>query len=446
MISVSDRLPAFLRARLAGRATLRQAVDNSFWLFCDQLLRMGLNLVVGVWMARYLGPTDFGLLNYAFAVVTIVGSCTSLGINAVVVRELVRVPAETNAWLGTAFFLKSAGASVGFLVCVGLAWLQPFADAQMPALIMVVAAGMFLQTLDVIDLLFQSRGESRVSAWVRMAACVSTNAIKVALILNHASLLALGAAGVIEIGLSALGWLWAAKIAGWRPAVWRCERRRAAVLMAESWPLAVSGLAVNVQAYADQVMLGAMLGGGELGQYAAAFRVVGVFSFVPMVVQTVAAPEITRAMHDDGALYWRRLYDLYRLMFLLFLVVALPLILLGAPVVAWLYGASYAGAGILIPWLAFRLFFTNFGVARSTFLTNEGLFRFALLTAVAGALVNLLLNLALIPRWGARGAVVSSLASFAVTTFALEALQPRTRANLRLMIRAMLTPWRRFAA
>lgn len=442
---MSDRLPAFLRARLAGRDTLRQAVDNSFWLFCDQFLRMGLNLVVGVWVARYLGPTEFGLLNYAVAVVTIVGSCTSLGINAVVVRELVRVPAETNAWMGTAFFLKSAGASVGFLVCVGLAWRQPFANAQMPALIMVVAAGMFLQTLDVIDLFFQSRGESRVSAWVHMGACGVTNAIKVALILNHASLLALGAAGVIEIGLSALGWLWAAKLAGGRPAVWHCERRRAAVLLAESWPLAVSGLAVNVQAYADQVMLGAMLGGGELGRYAAAFRVVSVFSFVPMVVQTVAAPEITRAKRDDGALYWRRLYNLYRLMFVLFLAVALPLILLGAPVTTWLYGASYTGAGLLLPWLAFRLFFTNFGVARSAFVTTEGLFRFALLTAVAGAVVNLLLNLALIPQWGARGAVLSSLVSFGVTIFALEGLQPQARANRRLMLRAMLTPWRRFS-
>ena len=98
----------------------------------------------------------------------------------------------------------------------------------------------------------------------------------------------------------------------------------------------------------------------------------------------------------------------------------------------------------LLPWLAFRLFFTNFGVARSVFITNEGLFRFGLLTAVAGAVVNLGLNVVLVPAWGARGAILTSFASFGVTTFALEVFQPQARENLRLMARAVFLPWRSF--
>jgi O-antigen/teichoic acid export membrane protein len=175
-------------------------------------------------------------------------------------------------------------------------------------------------------------------------------------------------------------------------------------------------------------------------------RLIGVFAFVPMVVQTVAAPEITRAKHTDEDLYWRRLHGLYRLMAGLFLVVALPLMLLGPAVVRLLYGMAYAGAAALLPWLVLRLFLTNFGVARSIFITNESLFRFALFTALAGAAVNLGLNFVLIPRWGVLGAVAASLVSFAITTFVLEWLQPKARRNLRLMALAAVLPWRQLPA
>lgn len=436
-----EKLPAFLRARLAGRDTVQRAFDNSFWLFCDQILRMAAGLLVGIWMARYLGPENFGWLNYALATVGVVTSLTSLGIGSVVVRELVRAPAETAAWLGTAFLLRAVGAAVGFLICVGLAMRQ---SAPANGLIVIVAAGMIFQIPDVVDLMFQARGDARRSAWVRMVACVLTSLIKVGLILAEAPLTAFAIAGVVELAIAAVGWWWGARRAGHRMAQWRMERSRVLALLRESWPLAVSGFAISTQAYADQLVLGLMLGGDELGQYAAALRLVSVFAFVPMVVQTVAAPEITRAKRDDESLYQRRLHSLYRLMFGIFVITAIPLIVLGPVAARLLYGASYAGAAALIPWLALRLFFTNYGVARSIFVTNEGLFRFALVTSIAGAIANIGLNLALVPHWGARGAIAASLVSFALTIFGLECCEPRARKNLGLMLRAIALPWRRF--
>jgi O-antigen/teichoic acid export membrane protein len=445
-MKISDRLPPFLQRHLTGRDTVRGAMDNSFWLFCDQLLRMVAALFVGVWMARYLGPERYGWLSYALALAGVVSSFTSLGINAVVVRELVRVPGEAGAWLGTAFFLRSAGAAVGFMVCVVVAWVGAIPSTEVRPLIVIVSLGTFFQALDVIDLLFQARGESRFSAWGRMVACVLANGLKVVLILGHSPLWTFAAAGVAELAVTAAGWWWIARrreVDG-RLSEWRCEWTRAGILLRESWPLALGGLAIYVQAYSDQLVIGSMLGGEEVGQYSAALRLVAVFSFVPMVVQIVAAPEITRARRDNETLYEKRLHSLYRLMFGLFLLTAIPITLLGPVTAKWLYGASYAGAAALLPWMGFRLFFTNVGIARGIFITNEGLFRFGLLTSIAGAAGNLMLNLILVPRWGARGAIIASFVSFGITTFALEIFQPRARWNLRLMMRAMFLPWRSF--
>jgi O-antigen/teichoic acid export membrane protein len=429
-----------VRIHLAGRDTLKRAFGNSLWLFCDQILRMVAGMLVGVWMARYLGPADFGWLNYALATVGVVTTLTSLGIGPVVVRELVKTPAETAEWLGTACLLRGAGAAIGFLTCVVIASRQP---APAGSLVIIVAAGLIFQIPDVVDLMLQARGSARISAWVKMAACVLANGLKVGLMVAEAPLAALAAAGVLELVLAAAGWWWGAQQADCGMGRWRTDRARVRRLLRESWPLALSGLAISTQAYADQLVLGLMLGGDELGQYAAALRLVSVFAFVPMVLQTIAAPELTRAKQDDEILYRRRLHGLYRLMFGMFVLTAIPLLALGPVVARMAFGESYAAAAGLIPWLTFRLFFTNFGVARSLFITNEGLFRFALLTSVAGAIVNLGLNFLLVPEFGARGAIAASFASFALTIFGLECFEPRARRNLCLMLRAVALPWRR---
>jgi O-antigen/teichoic acid export membrane protein len=275
-----------------------------------------------------------------------------------------------------------------------------------------------------------------------MAACIVGSALKVVLILAQVKVWWFAVVGLGELAFNAVGWWWMARGRGWRVSEWRNEWARARWLLRESSPLALAGVAVYAQAYADQLVIGAMLGASELGQYSVAMRLISVFAFVPMVIQTVAAPEITRAKRDDEDLYHYRLHSLYRLMFGVFVAVAVPLIALGPIAVRWLFGASYLGAAALIPWLALRLFFTNFGVARSVFITADGLLGFALLTAVAGAVVNITLNLILVPRWGAGGAIISSLVSFTVTTFALEGFHPRARTNLKLMASAVIFPWR----
>lgn len=431
-----------VRARLEGRHGLQSAINNSFWLFCEQFLKMAVGLAVGIWVARYLGPARYGWLNYAIAIVELVATGTELGVNRVVVRELVTYPQRTPRIMGTALSVRGIGALTGVVICAIIAGWRMHSSDPTAALIMVISVGLLFQLGNVTDLLLQARRESRVSAWIRMVSVFLTAAMRMAFILAHAAIVYFAAASAAEHGLNSIGWWWVRRKRGWRYPPSRGERDRMGALLRESWPLAVSGLTIYAQAYADQVIIGSILGGSQLGQYAAAVRIVSVFSFLPMVIQIVAAVEITRAKLEGPWHYRRRLHDLYRLMMALFLLVALPLMILGPWITRLLYGPAYAAAAPLLPWLALRLLFTNFGVARGIYVTNENLFRFALMTAVAGAVSNIALNLALVPSWGASGAVAASLISFFITTFALEPFNPRARQNLWLMLRAIIFPWR----
>src|SRR5262245_9709117 len=111
-------LPESLRVRVVGRHELQAILGNTGWLFADRVVRMGLGLVISVWMARYLGPSQFGEFNYAIAFVSFFGVAASLGLDSVVVRELVRHPETRDEILATVFVLKLLGGALAFVIAL----------------------------------------------------------------------------------------------------------------------------------------------------------------------------------------------------------------------------------------------------------------------------------------------------------------------------------------
>ena len=95
--------------------TKSKFLKNISWLFFDKIIRIFGGLVVGIWVARYLGPNDFGVLNYALAYITFFMLFVKLGLDQIVIREIVKRPKLTNYLLGTAFGLKLIGSIVAIL-------------------------------------------------------------------------------------------------------------------------------------------------------------------------------------------------------------------------------------------------------------------------------------------------------------------------------------------
>ena len=419
--------------RLKTRETVRRMCAGGMWLGLEQGLRLGLGLVIGAWAARYLGPEDFGLLSAALAFVAVAGGLASLGLNTILVRELTMKPEEKGEILGTALAMRLAASSLIWGGGGGVAY---------ATLLPLAALALVAQSMDVVERQLQAGGNMRALAMIRSVAILGSFGLRVALILGEASVGMFALAGACEFGVAAVGLGWRVSRREGGFGCWKVSKERGRALLKEGVPLMIAGLAIHMQAYGDQIMMGAFAVGEELGQYAAALRVVGVCAFFTTIMQTVTAPEIARARKEDAGLYRRRLHGLYRLAMGVSFVTAVPLAIFGPTVVTWLFGEAYREAGTLLPLFALRLFLANLGVARGVFLTTEGMARFVLITAVAGAAANVALNWMLIPAWGATGAIVASLLSFSLTTFGLEWMDGRARANSRLMLAAMLRPWR----
>ena len=434
--------PEFIRDKLNGRHSLQIAFSNTGWLFADRIMRMGVGIVVVAWFARYLGPQQFGLWNYTVAFAALFSAFANLGLDGIVVRELSKSPEQKNILLGSAFALKLVGSTTALFLAIFSIAVVRHEETLTIWLVSLSAAGYIFQSANVIDLYFQSKIKSKYSVIAATTTFILITLVKIILLLKSAPLIFFACAGLIEIIFGAFLLLFAYRLDHNNIRSWKYDSQIAKNLVRDSWPLVFLSFAILIQAKIDQVMLANIISDEEVGQYSAAMKLVEFFGFIPMIIMSTLAPYVTRAKMKSEALYHERLVNIYRLMFILFLLIAVPIFFLGGEIVLFIFGNEYKRAAFLLSLMSIRLFFTNFGVAKSLFITNENLFKYSLVTAVIGAVFNIAGNYFLIPKYQSEGAIIATIISFSITTFGIDIFYSSTRVNLKLMLHAICTPLR----
>ena len=422
---------------------------NTSWLFVDRVVRLVAVLATSIFVTRYLGPALFGQLNYASAFVGIFFALTSMGLDDIVARDLVRDPNKRDRILGTAALIKFGGSILLFVIVIGLAFAKHM-DRLTIIMIALIAAAEFLKPFTVIEPYFNSQVKGRITAQVNIAQALVSAGFKLLLVFIGAPLVWFAWAYMVEMVVLSAGFLLAYRNNGAHWRAWKFDGAIARELLTQAWPLVIYGLALYVQAKVDQVMIGDFLRGrlgelganAEVGQYSAALKMIESLGFLPSIVVASLAPAITRARLENHQLYVDRIVNQYRLMFALFLVTAIPLYILAEPFIVLIFGIEYQPAGHLLALFAIRLFFTNMGVAKMSFITNESLFRYALITSVVGAACNIFLNWLLIPQYMSVGAIWAMIISFFVSNFLLDLFFKETRPNFKWMFYAISTFWR----
>ncbi|NJC88100.1 MAG: flippase [Desulfuromonas sp.] len=405
-------LPEFVRRRIAGRDGLRAIIGNIGWQLADNLVRMGLGLLLGIWVARYLGPAQFGLLSYALAFVALFAPLAMPGLDDIVVRNLVRDPAARGVLLGTAFLLKLGGGMASLLAAVAvIGWLRP-GDSQSLWLVAIVAAGTVFQAVNAIELWFNARVQAKYPVLARNAAFLVCAIAKVALILAKAPLIAFAWISLAEtiVGAAALMVVYRAK--GLRFGEWAGRLPVAVDLLKDSWPLFFSCIVMAVYLRIDQVMLGEMIGSEAVGVYSVAVRLAEVWLFFSAAVYWSLLPGLVTAREKSEALFYERLQKYYNLMAFSAYAIAIPVMLLADWLVLTLFGAGYAGAGPMLAVLIWANLFIYLESARSAFFNVMNWYRLHFVTVALGAILNIVLNLYLIPRHGGLGAVVASCIAY----------------------------------
>jgi O-antigen/teichoic acid export membrane protein len=170
-------LPAAARRRIEGRLYLQNVIRNTGWQFGDSILRMGVGLIVGIWIARYLGPEQFGLFSYALAFVALFSGLATLGLDDIIVREIVRDPACKDVILGSAFLMKVVGGALSFVVATGTISLLRPTDGLSQWMVGIVAAGAVFQAFNIIEFWFHSQVQAKYSVLAKNVAFIVCSVI-----------------------------------------------------------------------------------------------------------------------------------------------------------------------------------------------------------------------------------------------------------------------------
>lgn len=413
---------------------------NIFWLLADRGWRLVLNIAVLGIVARHLGVEDFGRLNYAASLAAIFAILASLGIEGIVVRELIRRPEDARTLLGTAAGLRLAGGFIA-LLCVGLAGFTHRDGHELAVLAMLVACGFVPQALEVTELWFQKEIQSRYTAVARGVAALLGAGVKLKLVAMNAPLVWFAAALGLDFALVATALAWTYQARGGRISAWLFCRTTARQLLRESAPLIGAGLLVAVYLRVEQVMVRELLGDGAAGVYFAAARLAEQWIVLPGLLVTSVYPLLVGGQSGDSPNHAGRMQQLFDALTLMGLVIALGVAALGPWLVPLIFGESYRAAVPVLLVLAWTAPVIFNGAARAQYFLLENLTLYHVPSALLGIAVNVAVGLWALPRFGPVGAAASALGGYVCSAFVTSWLFPPLRECARLQTRAFLLPF-----
>ena len=434
-------LPKWAHDRIAHRPGLLKILDNISWLFFDKILRMGVGLLVGVWVARYLGPEQFGLLSFALAFVGLFGAVATLGLHGIVVRDIVRDQTSASETLGTAFALQLLGGLTAYLLVLAAIFYFRPDDALARTIVAILGFTLVLKAGETIKYWFESQVQSKFVVWVENAIFLLIAGIKVIMILSKAPLVAFVWASLAETALAVVALLVIYNRTSGRLHVWKPGIHRAKTLLRDSWPLILSGMAVMVYMRIDQVMLGQMIGDEAVGIYSAAVRISEVWYFFALAIVSSVFPTLVDANKNSKKVYHNSLERLYKLVVLIAFALALPMTFFSEKIITTIFGIEYYNAGPVLSIHIWSSIFLYLNLASSKWYLIEELQILTLIRQILGVVSNILLNIFFIKNYGIVGAAWATLLSQAISGLIYDVFQERTRINFYFKLRALTYFW-----
>jgi O-antigen/teichoic acid export membrane protein len=388
----------------------RKYFANTSWLMGERILRMGVSLFVGIYVARYLGPERYGLLSYANSFVGIFLAFATLGLDEIVVRELVKTPEQREIILGSSFLLKLVGT---LIMWTAILTTVPFFenDLQTNLLITIISFGVVFQAFNVIDFNFQANVKSKYVVHAQFVQLIISSIVKIILIVNEAPLIWFASVYCLDAIVLAIGLVFVYFYNGENIFCWKWSFEKSKYLLHDSWPLILAGVVVSIYMKIDQVMIKEMLGAKEVGLYAAAVKLSEAWYFIPMAITSSLFPAIINAKHYQKEDYYQRLQNLYDLMVWIALAIALPTAILSSWIVELLYGNEYLESSSVLIIHIWSGIFVFLGVASSKYLLAENYIKKTFYRTFVGALLNIIMNYYLIGIMGIEGAALSTFAS-----------------------------------
>jgi O-antigen/teichoic acid export membrane protein len=417
-------------------------LKSAGWLLARQLIMMINSLLLGVLIARHLGPADFGVLSYAISLVVIAMPLTTLGLRNLSLREYASRPADTDRILGTITVMRLGGTLVAIAAVYTVAVVFPIDHDHIAILCLILASTLLFQTIDTIKEQFIAEQNPRPFVIVNVCVLLVFSAIRLGMILADMpvnAFILVQAGETVAQGLSA-GFAYARFSS--KPPRLRVDFGLMRTYAKHAFPLMLGSISAVIYLKIDILFLANMVGPENTGLYAVAARLSEAWYLLPAALAMAAFPRMLQVRAESPERYVQRMQDAMDLFACFGTAIAVSSIFWAGPLIALLFGEDYADAApILQIYVWVGIVFATRELIHKSLLVEQRYWGSAIIN-LTGAGTNVLLNLLLIPHYGAMGAAVATVLSYTLAPLLLAPLVPAIRPVAIMQIRAILWPRR----
>lgn len=410
---------------------------NTFWLLLEKGLRVIEAFFIGLWLARYLGPDDFGILSYGQSFVYLFTAVAALGLDQVVVRELVRTPEKRDTLLGTTLLLRVLGFITMFMLIFLTLW-NSQNSTTINTVIIIIAVSIFFQSFNGIDFYFQSKVLSKYVVYTNVVVISIIGILKVILILNDASVISIAYVFIVETLLTALGFVICYHYNKLSMGQWKFNWKVAKYLLQKSWFLMVGSVAAALYMKIDQVMIKEFMDERAVGLYSAAVKLSSIWLFVVVAITQTIFPLLVELRKKSRTIFLEKLQLLYNLIIKIAVVASILYTVFADYFVVLLFGEAYAESSGILTVYIWSIIFVYLSNGSWGYYLNENLEKFASIRLVIGAVINISLNFYFIEWFGLLGAAYATLISYSISGYFVNFVFKRTRDNFYLQTKSFV--------
>lgn len=383
-------------------------LNNTLWLFTDRIMRMILGLLVGAWMARYLGPEQFGFIAYYIALLAVLGAFVNYGIDYLVIRDCSKDESLSNSIISGVFLFRILlGAVVYLFYYIYILSLE----GELSYYLAAIGAILLLSAFNTIDLWFQANKRNKETAILNLISFILISVVRVYAIVEQLSIEYFLLLLVFESLLSACLMFWWYIYNNQRITISFTSISKVKSYVSEGFPYMISTLSILLYMRIDQLMIGDMLGKHELGIYSVGIVFSQVWYFIPVVAVNILMPYISKYKQQGGAKYLDSIGKLIRYSIVLSMVIILSTALLSEVIIELIYGELYIDSASVLLIHVISVLPVFVGTILNIWIVNENNGKSQLVRTLSGLVVNIVLNILLIPDYGIVGAAFSTVVS-----------------------------------
>lgn len=395
-------------------------------MILDNILRATGGALISILVARYLGAADYGLLNYALAFTALFGSVAKLGMDRIVVRDLVKHPENAGSILGTIYWLKLIISVLVFTISIIIGWIIK-KDWFFVFLVALISVRTLFNAMDAYDIYYQTQLKSKFVVIPRSIAFTIIAIFKYLLIIESFTIAYFAASYSLEIAIGSLIIIFIYKRKNNTNVNWIFDKAIAKKLLKDGWPLIVTTALIAMHMRVDQLMIGGMLGNSDVGVFSVAVRISEIWLFIPMFAVQTVAPHLLSIREHNHELFHLRMVQLYSAMFWIGAIFGILTILYGRSFIVLLFGEEYRTAYLSLVWIIWTGIFRAQGIAGSVWMVGKNDQTHPLIINSIAVLINIILNFVFIPRYGISGAAFSTLISNGTSTWIVPLFFKETR-------------------